>query len=65
MRIDVLNKGLVAPLVLMLFGFVPCVVAQDKPAANMQILREKIKAVGAERLNRAQRLNGLNGWNKA
>jgi hypothetical protein len=28
----------------MLFGFVPLSVAQDKPADNMQLLREKIRA---------------------
>ena len=33
-----------AAIVMMLLGFVPLSVAQDKPADNLQILREKIKA---------------------
>ena len=33
-----------AALVSMLFGYAPLGIAQDKPADNMQILREKIKA---------------------
>ena len=33
-----------AALVSMLFGYAPLGMAQDKPADNMQILREKIKA---------------------
>jgi len=33
-----------AALVVMLFGFVPYSVAQDKPADNMEILRDKIRA---------------------
>jgi hypothetical protein len=44
MRIDLLNKVLGAALAIILFGFTPYLVAQDKPADNMQILREKIKA---------------------
>jgi hypothetical protein len=44
MRIDLLNKALGAALAIILFGFVPYSVAQDKPADNMQILRDKIKA---------------------
>ena len=44
MRIDVLNKVVGAAVAIILFGFVPCSVAQDKPADNMQILRDKIKA---------------------
>lgn len=31
-------------MAVMLFGFVPVVLAQDKPADNMQILRDKIRA---------------------
>ena len=33
-----------AALVITLFGYAPLAMAQDKPADNMQILREKIKA---------------------
>ena len=44
MKIDLLNKALGAALAIILFGFVPYSVAQDKPADNMQILRDKIKA---------------------
>jgi predicted outer membrane protein len=44
MRIDLLNKALGAAAAIMLFGATPYLVAQDKPADNMQILREKIKA---------------------
>jgi len=44
MRIDLLNKALGAAVTMMLFCSMPYLVAQDKPADNMQILREKIKA---------------------
>jgi hypothetical protein len=44
MRIDLLNKALCAAVAITLFGFVPYSAAQDKPADNMQILRDKIKA---------------------
>ena len=44
MRIDLLNKALGAALAMMLFSYAPYSVAQDKPADNMQILRDKIKA---------------------
>lgn len=44
MRMDLLNKALGAAVAIMLFGFAPYSVAQDKPADNMQILRDKIKA---------------------
>lgn len=45
MRIDLVKKTTGIALVMMLFGLVPIVgLAQDKPADNMQILREKIKA---------------------
>jgi hypothetical protein len=44
MRIDVLNKAVGAAVAIILFNFVPYSVAQDKPADNMQILRDKIKA---------------------
>jgi Spy/CpxP family protein refolding chaperone len=42
---DLVKKTLIvaAALVLMLFGFAPLRAAQDKPADNMQILRDKIK----------------------
>jgi len=39
-----LNKVAGAAVAIILFGFVPSSVAQDKPADNMQILRDKIKA---------------------
>src|SRR4029450_11786031 len=44
MRIDLLNKALGAAVAVILFGFAPYSGAQDKPADNMQILRDKIKA---------------------
>jgi hypothetical protein len=44
MRIDLLNKVLGATAAVILFGFTPYLVAQDKPADNMQVLREKIRA---------------------
>jgi hypothetical protein len=44
MRIDFVKKILSAALVIAMFGIAPYSVAQDKPADNMQILREKIKA---------------------
>jgi len=44
MRIDFVKKTLGVMMVLMLFGITPLSLAQDKPADNMQILREKIKA---------------------
>jgi len=44
MRINVLNKALGAAAAIMLFGMTPYLAAQDKPADNMEILREKIKA---------------------
>jgi|SRR4030095_4703597 hypothetical protein len=44
MRIDLLNKALGAAVTIMVFCFTPYSMAQDKPADNMQILREKIKA---------------------
>ncbi len=44
MRIDLLNKVLGGTAAVILFSFTPYLVAQDKPADNMQILREKIKA---------------------
>ena len=44
MKIDLLNKALGAAVAIILFGFAPYSVAQDKPADNLQILRERIKA---------------------
>ena len=44
MRIDFVKKTTGAVLMVAFFGFAPVVLAQDKPADNMQILREKIKA---------------------
>jgi hypothetical protein len=46
MRIDFGKNTLGAAVVMVigLFGFTPQSVAQDKPADNMQILREKLKA---------------------
>ena len=44
MKIDFMRKTLGAALAIMLSGFVPYSGAQDKPADNMQILRDKIRA---------------------
>src|SRR5947207_9748568 len=44
MRTDSLRRMIGAAIVLMLFGLAPQGGAQDKPADNMQILRDKIKA---------------------
>ena len=44
MRIEFLKKIIGVAIVMMLFGFVPLRAAQDKPADNMQILRDKLKA---------------------
>ena len=44
MRIDLVKKTIGIAMVVMLFGYAPLAVAQDKPADNMQILRDKIKA---------------------
>jgi hypothetical protein len=44
MRIEFLNRALGAALAIMSFGFVPYGMAQDKPADNMQVLRDKIRA---------------------
>jgi hypothetical protein len=44
MRIAVVQKTLGAALALLLFGLAPLSVAQEKPADNMQILRDKIQA---------------------
>ena len=39
-----IKKACCVAIVIMVFGFVPGSFAQDKPADNMQILRDKIKA---------------------
>ena len=44
MRMDLVKKTIGGAMALMLFGLVPLSFAQDKPADNMQILRDKIKA---------------------
>ena len=44
MRIDFVKKTLAIAMTIMLFSFAPLNAAQDKPADNMQILRDKIKA---------------------
>ena len=44
MKVDLLNKALGAAMAVVLFGFAPHSVAQDKPADNMQILRDKLRA---------------------
>ena len=44
MRIDFVKKTLAIAMATMLFGLAPLNAAQDKPADNMQILRDKIKA---------------------
>ena len=44
MRIDFVKKMLGIAVAIMMVGFAPLNAAQDKPADNMQILRDKIKA---------------------
>jgi len=44
MRIDFLTRTIGVAIAIIMFGFAPLTVAQDKPADNMQILRDKIKA---------------------
>ena len=44
MRIGLVNRMTAAALMMTLLAFVPLTAAQDKPADNMQILRDKIKA---------------------
>ena len=44
MRMDFVKKAMSIAAVIVLFGFAPLGLAQDKPADNMQILRAKIKA---------------------
>ena len=44
MRINLVKKTIGVAVAIVLFGFAPLSLAQDKPADNMQILRDKIKA---------------------
>jgi hypothetical protein len=44
MTINFLKKTITVAMAIMMFGFAPLNAAQDKPADNMQILRDKIKA---------------------
>jgi hypothetical protein len=44
MRIDLVKRTMGIAMAIMLFSFAPLNAAQDKPADNMQILRDKIKA---------------------
>src|SRR5258705_3565160 len=44
MRINFIRRTMGAAIVIMLFGFTPVRAAQDKPADNMQMLRDKIQA---------------------
>src|SRR6266496_36392 len=43
MRLDLVKRTLGVAMAIMLFSFTPLSAAQDKPADNMQILRDKIK----------------------
>src|SRR6266508_48322 len=44
MRLDLVKKTIGIAMAIMMFGFAPLNAAQNKPADNMQILRDKIKA---------------------
>ena len=44
MKLQLLKNAVPALLMMALFGWAPITLAQDKPADNMQILRDKIKA---------------------
>jgi hypothetical protein len=44
MRINLVKKFIGLAVAVMLLGYAPLAVAQEKPADNMQILRDKIKA---------------------
>ncbi len=44
MRTGFLKKMVVGAMAIVIFGFAPAWSAQDKPADNMQILRDKIRA---------------------
>jgi hypothetical protein len=41
---DLVKRAFGVALAVMLFGYAPLILAQDKPADNMQILRDKIRA---------------------
>ena len=44
MKLHLKKNAITAVFVMTMFGFIPCSMAQDKPADNMQILREKLNA---------------------
>jgi hypothetical protein len=44
MRTDFLRKMMIGAIAIVMFGSAPVRAAQDKPADNMQILRDKLKA---------------------
>ena len=44
MRLEFMKKSIGVAMAIMLFGFAPLSLAQDKRADNMQILRDKIRA---------------------
>ncbi len=44
MRLDIRKRSIGVAMTIMILGFAPLSFAQDKPADNMQILRDKIKA---------------------
>ena len=44
MRMDFVKKTIGATIAMMMLGLAPLSLAQDKPADNLQILRDKIKA---------------------
>ncbi len=44
MRIDFVKRAIGVAMAVMMFGLTPFAVAQDKPADNMDILRNKLKA---------------------
>jgi hypothetical protein len=44
MKMDFVKKTIGATIAMMMLGLAPLSLAQDKPADNMQILRDKIKA---------------------
>ena len=44
MKLHLKKNAITAVFVMTMFGFIPCSMVQDKPADNMQILREKLNA---------------------
>ena len=46
MRMDIVRKTIGIAVAIVLLGSMPLSAAQDKPADNMEILREKINASG-------------------